>query len=174
MGKRGPAPLPTALKAARGTRRKGRELPGKEPTPKAGEPPVPESVRLDRDALKCWSRLVPMLLKLKLLTEADAWALESLCVHYARATQAEREIRAKGLTVTTAWGTIQTNPAVGIARASWAEMNKVAQQFGLTPSARTKVRATETIEDDEEGADSFFFGAQKSSAVVGNIARKRA
>jgi P27 family predicted phage terminase small subunit len=47
----------------------------------------------------------------------------------------------------TAWGTLQASPAVGISRSSWAEVRKFAQEFGLTPSSRSRVTAA----DDDSG-----------------------
>lgn len=167
-GRRGPAPTPTALKEARGTTRKSRANP-REPKPTLGDPGMPASVSSDPDAKACWKTLAPQLVKLKLLTRVDGIALEGLCRAYSRALQADRALKKHGLLTKTAWGTLQASPAVSISRTSWVEVRKFAQEFGLTPSSRSRVTASD--EGSEEGAgtqqsaEDFLFNGK----IIGRI-----
>ena len=83
----GPAPKPTALKSAEGNRAH-RPLPVREPTPLTGEPQMPR--HLDALAKREWRRLTPILLSLKILSEADGLALANLCMTYSTLVQAQR------------------------------------------------------------------------------------
>jgi P27 family predicted phage terminase small subunit len=156
-GRRGPAPTPTALKEARGTNRKSRRN-EREPKPELGDPGMPDSIKGDKDATKIWKSLAPKLLKLKLLTKVDGIALEGLCRAYSRALQADRALKTHGLLVKTAWGTLQASPAVGISRSSWAEVRKFAQEFGLTPSSRSRVTARTTMRARRERSEGRLAG----------------
>jgi P27 family predicted phage terminase small subunit len=169
-GRRGPAPLPSAIKRARGTQKSTR-VNKREPTPKRGDPGIPEALRDDKEGKALWLKLSKQLDKMKVLTVADGIALEGLIRAYLRAAAADREIKKHGLMVKTAWGTLQGNPAVSISRSSWSEVRKFAQEFGLTPSSRSRV--TEVSDDEneqrnkEEGAADFLF--RKRAGVVGAI-----
>lgn len=168
-GRRGPAPLPTAIKEARGTQKSTRTNKS-EPKPARGDPGIPPALASDKDGKALWLKLVKQLDKMKVITVADGVALEGLCRAYLRAAAADKEIKKHGLLVKTAWGTLQSNPGVAISRSSWAEVRKFAQEFGLTPSSRSRV--TEVPDEDgakgasEESAADFLF---KKSSVVGRI-----
>jgi P27 family predicted phage terminase small subunit len=177
MGKRGPAPLPTAIKEARGTKRASRERAragsGREPKPREAEPSLPPSVAGNADARKVWRFLVPQLLRLRVLTEIDGVALEGLCLAYARALAAGREVKKHGLLVKTSWNTLVQNPAVAVEKAAWIEVRKFAQEFGITPSSRSRVRQMPGEGDmpgdgDEQSAETFLFG-NGAGRVVGRI-----
>lgn len=169
-GRRGPAPLPTAIKEARGTQKSTRTNKS-EPKPKRGDPGIPESLRKSKEGRELWTKLVKQLDKMKVLTIADGAALEGLCRSYLRATEADKMVEKHGLLVKTAWGTLQSNPAVSVSRSSWAEVRKFAQEFGLTPSSRSRVTEVPEEENErqnaEESAADFLFN--KRAGVVGKI-----
>jgi P27 family predicted phage terminase small subunit len=104
-------------------------------------PPAPGF--FDAVALFEWDRVGPELVAKELLTEVDLAAFTAYCLNVARMVAAEKAINEKGLIVTTPFGQLQTNPAVSIARQAGVEVRKFSQEFGLTPSARTRVRAPE-------------------------------
>jgi P27 family predicted phage terminase small subunit len=168
-GRRGPAPLPTAIKKQRGTLRANRTN-TKEPQPRVGAPKIPASVASSPDAKECWTTLVPKLVKLRVLSDIDAIALEGMCQAYARAKMADKAIKKGGLLVKTSWGTLVQNPAVSISRSSWSEVRRFAEQFGLTPSSRSRVQElpeeTDVEANAEQTASGFLFGN-----VVGSIGK---
>ena len=167
-GRRGPAPLPSAIKKARGTEKSSRAN-KREPKPQLGEPAIPASIAANKEAAACWRSIVPRLLELKVLSKIDGIALEGMCQAYARAKSADAEVKKRGMLVKTSWGTLVQNPAVPISRMSWAEVRKFAQEFGLTPSSRSRVHAGNDESSSEgESSEDFLFGKGK---VVGSIGR---
>lgn len=187
MGRRGTPPLPTAVAKLRGTNR-WKEPPGKEPEV-AGviASTIPDSLRSQRYARECWERMHPVLLQMKVLTKADLLPLEGLCTAYHRARMADRAVKKFGLIIevqerrggksyVTA---LQANPAVRISQAAWGEVRKFAQEFGLTPSSRTRVREAPdgvrpagAAEPQAMGtAEDYLFGKKDgtSGRVAGHI-----
>ena len=80
MGLRGPPPQPTSLRVLYGNPGK-RPINGREPQPRTKRPQCPDY--LDDAARQEWRRLVPILSRMRVLTEADGIALGSLCQQYA-------------------------------------------------------------------------------------------
>jgi P27 family predicted phage terminase small subunit len=143
MGRRGPAPTPTGILQMRGTFRKDRHGdPETEPQPKpvARVPKAP--AHLDDIARRAWKTLAKQLHELGLLSAGDLLALEAACTAYSRALQADELLAEEGLTQRGLQG-YTAHPAVAISRYSWATYRQFAQEFGLTPSARTRVRTKE-------------------------------
>ena len=137
--------------------------PSRRPLP-AGEP-KPEALReakpphwLKGRARRAWIDLAPLLIKLKVLTEADRMALGMLCDVYGEYLDARDVVRHKGMTYetrTTMGGLkIQTRPEVFIAADAWRRTAAMMQQFGLTPASRSKVSATD--EADEDPIEAFL------------------
>jgi P27 family predicted phage terminase small subunit len=155
VGRRGPPPKPTAQKKLEGTYRKDRD-------PSAGaafEPPpgAPQAPKwLDKEAKAEWARVVPLLLEGKVLTLLDGGALERYCVAHSNWVKAQRDVQKNGLVLKTQFGP-QKNPAVKIAFDERAAAKQLAQELGLSPSARTRVKVAEkTAEKDQDEA--FLFG----------------
>lgn len=132
----GRKPLPTPLKILRGTDRKDRTNKN-EPKPDLSMPSAPE--HLSRYALMEWGRVTVELYQLGLLTDIDRAALAAYCQCYGRWREAEEELAKTGLTITTTNGNVIQNPIVGIANKSLEMMHKFLVEFGMTPSARTRV-----------------------------------
>lgn len=121
---------------------------------------------LQPDGKREWKRVVPELERLGLLTRVDDAALEGYCAAYARAMEAERHVKKTGLTVMTYKGFVLANPAVSIARTSWAQVRQFANEFGLTPSARTRIRTTDQKPPGDPD-DAFLFGGKSGSGTHG-------
>ena len=144
MGKRGPAPKPTALKVIEGN-------PGKQRIEDTGEPmpPVPEMIpkppkRLMREAKREWNRLAPVLVRLGVLTEVDLSAFAELCQNYAYYREADKEIMTQGekgalLMQQTPSGYIQQHPIISLRRQYYETWRKGLADFGLTPSSRARI-----------------------------------
>ena len=108
MGLRGPAPKPRALAIAEGNPGK-RPLNGFEPEPRRKRPKCPDY--LDDEAKREWRRLVPILERMRVLTEADGLALAGLCMQYSTMVKAQRLREKSGLLFRTQ---IRLYPAVSV------------------------------------------------------------
>jgi P27 family predicted phage terminase small subunit len=145
MGKRGPAPSPTATKRARGVRsdRVARGEP--RPTPFEEIPEPPE--HLDEVGKEVWCRLVPDLIERGVLTPWDVDQFARYCALESVIRTAEEHVLA-GLYVPGRRDQFVTNPGWRIYRDAVKAQLLLAREFGLTPSARSMLAVHE-----EEGGD---------------------
>lgn len=137
MGLRGPSPTPTILNVIRGNPGH-RPLNNAEPQPGKFKSKPPE--HLDATAQQEWKRLVPILKRMRLLTEADAIALANLCMAYSTMIQAQNQFAKAGLLYKTQSGYIQPNPLWSIITRSMELVNKGLSKFGLDPSSRSRIQ----------------------------------
>ena len=144
MSQRGRKPKPTALKELEGNLG-GRPLNQNEPRPNKKAPRCPSW--LEEEAKKEWKRMGKMLEQLGLLTEMDMAAFAGYCQAYARWKEAEEFITQHGTMIRTPNGYLQQVPQVSIAQTNLKIMLKFCEQFGLTPSARSRIMAGESSVD---------------------------
>ena len=128
MAQRGRKPKPTAIKELEGNPGK-RPLNEAEPKPAKKAPPCPKW--LEPEAKK----------------EVDQAAFASYCQAYARWKEAEEFMTQHGTIVKTKSGYWQQVPQVSIAQTYLKIMNKIAEQFGLTPAARSRITAGADLKD---------------------------
>ena len=147
MGLRGPAPKPRALAIAEGNPGK-RPLNGCEPEPRRKRPKCPDY--LDEEAKREWRRLVPILERMRVLTEADGLALANLCLLFSTMVKAQRLLEKSGLLFKTKSGYIQQSPLVAIVANSVAQVNQPCREFGLTPASRTRLSVENEKHSDDE------------------------
>jgi P27 family predicted phage terminase small subunit len=143
---RGRKPKPTHLKLVSGNPGK-RKLNDQEPPAPPALPPMPRY--LSKDARKEWRSLAPMLKGVGLLSNLDGNALGMLCSAIARCAEAERQISANGMTVTSPTGIQRVSPWVHIANKTTALIITLTSEFGMTPAARTRVKVELPREPDE-------------------------
>lgn len=156
----GRKPKPTHLKLVTGN-------PGKRSLPKAEarvalQLPSPPP-HLSDEAKVEWGRVSEELYKVGLLSGVDRAALAAYCQSYARWVQAEQAIAKMaerdqltgGLMIKTTNGNAIQNPLVGTANKAAADMVRYAAEFGMTPSARSRINA-EPPEGEEDRAASYF------------------
>lgn len=136
MAIRGRKPKPTALKILEGNPGH-RPLNFKDPLPKGKLPRCPDW--LEDDAKKEWRRLGKVLAEMGMLTNLDLTAFAGYCQAYARWKAAEEFITKHGDMVRTPNGYLQQVPQVSIAQTNLKIMLKFCEQFGLTPSARSRM-----------------------------------
>lgn len=161
MAPRGPRTLPTALKTVTGTARPHRLNPD-EPQPARAIPDAPD--HLTPDARAAWDRIVTELAALGLMTRLDRAALAAYCQAWGRwraaeqalARMAARDATTAGLMIRTKSGNLIQNPLVGTANKAMADMIRYAAEFGITPSARTRIRAESDQMGFEDPAAEFF------------------
>ena len=131
-------PKPTALKKLEGNPGK-RKLNTKEPMPEKGMPDCPRW--LLPEAKEEWKKLCQKLSEMGVLTEIDMAAFAAYCQSYARWKEAQEHINSEGSTFETEKGYQQQTPWVGIANTNQKLMMQAASEFGLTPSARSRIMA---------------------------------
>lgn len=136
MGKRGPAPKPTQLRLLHGDRKD--RINADEPQPSEGLPECPPGA--SDEVRDVWDYILSELAVMRIVTPADRDALYAYCEAVAQHRQASREIADVGLTVRAMNGGYTRNPAVQIQRDAAALVRAFAQEFGLTPSARSQIK----------------------------------
>lgn len=123
-----------------------RSLNTNEPKPVKKAPRCP--AWLEDEAKKEWKRMAKQMEQLGILTEIDMAAFAGYCQAYARWKEAEEFITQHGTIVKTPSGYWQQVPQVSIAQTYLKIMNKFCEQFGLTPSARSRI-VTDNGDDKE-------------------------
>ena len=97
-----------------------------------------------------------------ILTAIDMAAFAGYCQAYARWKEAEEFITKHGTIVKTPSGYWQQVPQVSIAQTYLKIMNRFCEQFGLTPSARSRI-VTDNINDEEDPMELILYkGGSKS------------
>ena len=140
MGRRGPAPTPSAILKLRGSRklenRKG------EPKPHRGAPTCPSW--LDTDAKAVWKNLAPKLDAMGVLTLVDQHALARYCHLWVQWRTAEAFIKENGFVypLKDEKGDVryvQQWPQVSIANKLAQLLARSEAEFGLTPASRARI-----------------------------------
>jgi P27 family predicted phage terminase small subunit len=143
---KGPRPKPTHLRLVLGNpSRRPLNADEPQPAPKLPKPPA----ELGVDAKREWQRMSAELHILGLLTGLDHATLAAYCQCYGRwlvaeralARQAKNDPIMQALLVRTKKGNVIQNPLVGTANKAMSDMVRYAAEFGMTPSARSRIKA---------------------------------
>lgn len=156
----GRKPKPTNLKLIAGTDRADRRNDA-EPKPAPALPAPPAF--LSDEAKAEWTRTADQLYQLGILSKIDRAALGAYCQAYGRWEQAERALArmaerdavTHGMMIKTTNGNAVQNPLLGTANKAMADMMRYAAEFGMTPSARARIKA-EPLGDEEDPAQKYF------------------
>lgn len=141
---RGPKPKPTALRLLDGGRS---TTVSTEPVFTApAEMPEPPFY-LNTEAADEWRRVVPDLYTTGVYTTVDQTMLAAYCMAYSRWVRAEMDLdrmaavdpTTHGVMMKTTNGNAIQNPLVGVASTARRDMQRLAAEFGLTPSSRTQL-----------------------------------
>ena len=146
MARPGPAPTPTHLRVIRGVRPD--RINTNEPKPAKSDPRCPSW--LSKDAKAVWRRTAKQLKLMGLLYESDQdilAAYSNAVVNYQRATEL---VDSEGVLIEGRRDGVVTNPAVRVQRDSATLIRQLAGELGLTPSARTRLKADQDNSDDED------------------------
>lgn len=147
MATKGRKPKPTALKVLEGNPGK-RPLNQNEPKPEKKAPKCPSW--LEPEAKKEWRRMSKALEAIGVLTQVDAAAFSGYCQAFARWKQAEEFLSKHGTIFKTPSGYIQQVPQVSIAQTYLKIMKDFCSEFGLTPSARSRININSVqVENDD-------------------------
>lgn len=152
--------IPTQMKVLKGTQRADRRK--NEPEFKEVVIPKPAPEYFDSFAKEEWARTITRIITTKVLTEADYPAFESYCIEHGRYIRLTREIEEEGEVIKvfktdkkTAKKTVKKtlvkifiNPKCRLRKEAQEAFLKLAVQFGLTPSSRTKISVeSKPVED---------------------------
>ncbi len=162
MGDRGPSPQPTAVRLLNGNPSR-RPINRSEPKPLEIAPACPAHVQEDDVAHAEWQRLLPILLRMKVLTEADGLVLANLCIvhsHLILQLSKMREFNAQsksglaGMVIQTKSGYLALNQLYSNVQACMEQELKLCRELGLTPSARSRMN-TEKSKGENDDADTL-------------------
>ena len=143
---KGRKPKPTIFKLLDGNPGK-RPINGQEVIPESKIPICPGV--LSETARDEWNRLAPILEKMGLISELDMAAFAAYCQAYGRWIEAEEILIEKGNFYKTPNGSIMTSPVLWVANKALEQMHKYLIEFGLTPSARSRLKIGQEYEDKE-------------------------
>jgi P27 family predicted phage terminase small subunit len=147
MGNRGPIPKPTVVEMMEG-RPGHRRINSNEPQPRNVAPKCPK--HLDARAKKEWQRLVPILLRMRLLTKADGIALETLCQTYSTMLKAQEKLHEVGILYKSPSGYVMQSPLLNIVGGCVDTLTKLSREFGLTPASRSRLSITASNDGIDE------------------------
>jgi P27 family predicted phage terminase small subunit len=147
MGYRGPIPKPSAIARAEGNPGK-RRLNDSEPQPRATVPRCP--AHLDAQAKKEWKRLVPVLRRMRVLTEADWMTLANLCQTWSTLVKAQEKLTEMGILYKTPSGYVQQSPLLSVVNQCVDTITKLSREFGLTPAARSRIMVQTELEPEDD------------------------
>lgn len=147
---RGRKPKPTAVKERSGALRKNPQRRNEyEPRPTLGAPRKPSMVAADPIASNEWDSLCEWLDDMGILAKAD----RSLMIHYVTTYSEWRKyfviVRDYGVSVPTATGGVTTSPETHQYNKLSDRLLKLLVELGLTPSARSRLKATDVKDDDD-------------------------
>lgn len=151
MGRRGPQPKPAKLRLLEGAR------PGSvnqnEPTPSPELPQPPPGVA--PAVAEVWDYTVAELDTMGLASSADRELLHCFCEAVVTHRRACEKLSRTDVLIKGIGGNVIRNPAAILQRDSAASIKSLAQEFGLSPSARARiqVQAAEAHDDDNPFAD---------------------
>ncbi len=95
---------------------------------------------LDADAVAAWDELLPILIRMGVITVADRHLLIALVCAISRLKGSQREIEANGLIVHGATGS-KKSPGVTIADESTKQIRALSADLGLSPASRPGLKA---------------------------------
>ena len=95
---------------------------------------------LQGEARKEWFRLGRKLVTWRLVTEIDQGALALYCTAWARWVEAEANLAKYGTVIKSPSGYPVQSPYLAIANKAMEQMARLLVEFGMSPSARSRVR----------------------------------
>ena len=150
----GKKPLPTNIRLLEGNRSR-RPLPEDEPELEAEIPEAPE--HLSAKARKHWDKIAVQLDGANILTKIDAEGLELLCEAYANWISASAHLRKHGLVVKNpASGVPMQSPYASMTDKYFHQLRQMLVEFGMTPSARARVKKVTNAKPSGDGKSRFF------------------
>lgn len=144
---------PTEQKKLEGTYRPDR-APRNEAQPNVTAAECPDW--LIDEARKEFGRVAEILLRTRVLTEADHNALALYAYEFGEWRKAEKALKREGRVLTGEKGGKYLNPRQGLANTHFKNMVKLMTEFGLTPASRTRIEAQPAETENTSLADKLF------------------
>ncbi len=136
-GKRGTKPTPTTILKLHGTYRSDRRS-DSEPEPDLCIPDRPKW--LTGDARKEWERITPILHQMRCISDADLTMVAAYCFEWGLYVRLCRKLKKiSSLTDTTTNGNEILSPLYNVRNAALKNWRSIATEFGLSPSARSRI-----------------------------------
>lgn len=145
MGKRGPAPRPTALKLIEGV--KPSRINADEPVAADVPPEAPDDI--SAEVREVWDYTLGELEIMRLAKAADRDALRCYCEAVVSHRKASAVLAASPILIKGIHGGLVRNPALAVQRDAAQLIRAFAQEFGLTPSARSGIAVGKRSSDGE-------------------------
>lgn len=156
--KPGPKPQPTELKKLKGNPGR-RPLPADEPTLPAARMKKPRGLQKKHlAAARLYDALANELAAAGITTAIDAPAFRLMAEHYGLALQAAQIIAVEGLMTVDERGLPRKHPMLQVLRDNSEMYRKLAAEFGLTPSSRSRLSVASPPE--EPSLIEQLFGAE--------------
>ncbi|HZP94298.1 MAG TPA: phage terminase small subunit P27 family [Burkholderiales bacterium] len=141
----GRKPTPIALRELRGNPGR-RPLPEDAPRPDAALPPPPE--HLSERARAEWERAGRELERAGLMSHLDMAMFAAYCSAWGRLVEAEEMLAREGPVVETPKGFLVQSPYLQIMNKAIEQITRLGVEFGMSPSARVRVKAEKPKEAD--------------------------
>jgi P27 family predicted phage terminase small subunit len=143
-------PKPSAIEIAEGCPGK-RAINRYEPQPRAEPPDCPEY--LDERAVEEWQHLIPILMRMRVLTEADGLMLGCLCMAVSTLARAQAKLSETGILYKAKSGYVSPSPLLAIVNQSVETITKLSREFGLSPASRVRLMVDRQTESDADVID---------------------
>jgi P27 family predicted phage terminase small subunit len=115
---------------------------------------------LEGDALEEWNRVVPDLANRQLLVSVDTMILSGYCSTFAEYRQYCKIVQNEGRIIRGANGEPKLHPAVRQSNVLLAELRRMANEFGFSPAARTKIVIEPLKTEEQDAFDEFQAGME--------------
>jgi P27 family predicted phage terminase small subunit len=142
---KGRKPKPAHLRLVQGNP-SGRAINMNEPIARAAVPTAPKY--LCAAAKREWKRITPLLHAAGLISHLDQQALGAYCQSVARLAEANGAIATEGAIIITPTGHRRPNPWIAIQNSCLRQVSSFRAEFGLRPSARTRLKVEQQPLDD--------------------------
>jgi P27 family predicted phage terminase small subunit len=147
MSNTGPAPKPRALRLIDGDRKS--RINDAEPIPRDLPPVCPEAA--SKAVQEIWDYTITELAYMGIVHASDRDALLAYCEAVVAHRAASKVIANSAILIRGIHGNMVRNPALQIQRDAAHTIRAFAQEFGLTPSARTRIEVRGKGNDDDAG-----------------------
>lgn len=156
---KGRKPVPSQIKLLTGSRQ---PINQREPKPARTMPTCPKF--LQGEARAEWRRISKELYRIGVLTVVDRAALAAYCLAWATMVKATEQLETKEMVITTTFGNMVQNPWLQVRNRAMDDMKGFAVEFGMTPSARSRVRAD--VSEEQLSLAEMLFQAVSREADV--------
>lgn len=156
----GRKPTPAAVKKLRGNPGHRPIAPSAEAP--AGRPKMPKG--LSRGARAVWRQLAPELVRMGVLSIVDGGLFATYCTAVADFDEASQHLSEEGYVIKSPTGYPLQNPWLSIRKNAAREIARVAPEFGLSASARTRVHVDPPAQPTDADERFLFPGARARSA----------